>query len=122
MVEGGCGSSELWNICSEISLDDFFFLFITVITFSLYFVMWISVALLIWIVLWNKFRIYIMPPYPLKLSCRVFGSLWQAFMIICMLMSKTDVIIFHRKQVNAPSDMRLVTFLMDFKCHPCGIK
>ena len=38
-----------------------------------------------------------------------------------MLWTKNDLNIFQRKQVNAPSNMKLVTSLMNFECQPCGI-
>ena len=32
-----------------------------------------------------------------------------------------DFKVSHRKQVNAPPNMKLVTSFMDFECQPCGI-
>ena len=42
-------------------------------------------------------------------------------MLNWMLCTKNDLKIFHRKQVNAPPNMKLVTSLMNFECQPCGI-
>ena len=42
-------------------------------------------------------------------------------MLNWMIWTKIDLQIFHRKQVNAPSNMKLVTSLMTFECQPCGI-
>ena len=38
-----------------------------------------------------------------------------------MLWTKNDLKIFHRKQVNASPNMKLVKSLMNFKCQQCGI-
>ena len=38
-----------------------------------------------------------------------------------MLWTKNDLKIFHRKQVNAPPNMKLMTSLINFECQPCGI-
>ena len=38
-----------------------------------------------------------------------------------MLWTKNDLKVSHRKQVNAPSNMKLVTSLMNFECQPCEI-
>ena len=58
-----------------------FFQFITGITFKWDYVIGRSVALLIWIDLWTKLRIYRVPPDPIRWSCRGFGFLWRAFML-----------------------------------------
>ena len=42
-------------------------------------------------------------------------------MLNCMLWTKNDFKVSHRKQVNDPSNMKLVTSLMNFECQPCGI-
>ena len=65
-----------------------FFQFITGITFKWGYVIVRSVALLVWIGLWNKLRIYRVPPDPGRWSCRGFGFLWQAFMLNWMLWTK----------------------------------
>ena len=39
----------------------------------------------------------------------------------CMLWTKNDLKVSHRKQANAPSNMKLVTSLMNFECQPCGV-
>ena len=62
-----------------------------------------------------------MPPDPVRRYCRGFRSLWRALIINWMLFSKHDLRLSHRKQANAPSNMKLVTSLMDFKCQPYGI-
>ena len=49
------------------------------------------------------------------------GFLWRAFMLNWMLWTKNDLSIFHRKQVNASPNMKLVTSLMNFECQPCMI-
>ena len=42
-------------------------------------------------------------------------------MLNWMLWINNDFKVYHRKQVNFHSNMKLVTSLMDFECHPCGI-
>ena len=42
-------------------------------------------------------------------------------MLNWMLWNRIDFKVFHRKQVNAPSNMKLVKSLIDFECQPCGI-
>ena len=49
------------------------------------------------------------------------GFLWQAVVLNWILWTKNDLKIFHRKQVNAPSNMKLVTSLMIYECQSCGI-
>ena len=42
-------------------------------------------------------------------------------MLNWMLWTKNDFKVSHRKQVNAHSNMKLATSLMNFECQPCGI-
>ena len=42
-------------------------------------------------------------------------------MLNWMLWNNNELKVSHRKQVNPPSNMKLVTSLMNFECHPCGI-
>ena len=42
-------------------------------------------------------------------------------MLNLMLWTKDDFKVSYRKKVNAPSNMKLVTSLMNFECQPCGI-
>ena len=102
-------------------LTMWFFQFITGITFKWDYVIGRSVALLIWIGLWTKFRIYRVPPYPVRWSCRGIGFLWRAFMLNWMPWINNDLKIFHRKQVNVSPNIKLVTSLINFECQPCGI-
>ena len=81
------------------------FQFITGITFKWDYVIGRSVALLVWIGLWTKLRIYRVTPDPVRWSCKGFGFLWRAFMLNWMLWTKNDLKIFHREQVNAPPNM-----------------
>ena len=102
-------------------LTMWFFHFITGITFKWDYVIGKSAALLIWIVLWTKLRIYRVPPDQLRWSCRGFGFLWQAFMMIWMLWTKNELNILDRNHVNASPNMKLVTTLINFECQTCGI-
>ena len=81
MDEDGCGSSGVWNIHSDISLTMWLFQFITGINFKWDYVIGRSVDLLVWIGIWKKLIIYRVPPDPVRWSCRVFGFIWQAFML-----------------------------------------
>ena len=98
-----------------------FFQFITGIYFKWDYEIRQSVALLVWIGIWTKLRICRVPPDPVRYSCRGFGFLCQAFMLNWMLCTNNELKIFHRKQVNASPNMKLVTSLMNFKFQPCGI-
>ena len=98
-----------------------FFQFITGIAFKWDYVIRRSVALMVLIGLWTKLRIYRVPPEPVIWSCRGFGFLWRVFMLNWVLWTKNDLNIFHRKQVNTPPNMKLMTSLMNFECQPCGI-
>ena len=71
------------------------FQFITGINFKWDNVIWRSIALLVWIVIWTKLRIYRVPLDPVRCSCRGFGLLWQAFILNSMLWTNN--------QVNSPS-------------------
>ena len=102
-------------------LTMWFFQFITGITSKWDYVIGRSVALLIWIGLCTKLRIYRVPLDPVIWSCRGFGFIWRAFMLNWMLWDKNDFKVSQRKQVNAPSKMKLVTSLINFECQPCGI-
>ena len=42
-------------------------------------------------------------------------------MLNWMLWTRTDLKIFHRKKVNVSPNIKLVTFLINFECQPCGI-
>ena len=42
-------------------------------------------------------------------------------MLNWMLLTKNNFKVSHRKQVKAPSNMKLVTSLMNFECQQCGI-
>ena len=105
----------------KFDLTMWFFQFITGITFKWYYAIRWIVALLVWIGLWNKLRIYRVPPDPVRWSCRSFGFLWQLFMLNWMLWTKNDLKIFQSKQVNTPPKIKLVTSFMNFECQPCGI-
>ena len=102
-------------------LTMWFFQFNTWITFKWDYVMWCIISLLVWIGLWAKLRIYIVPPDPVRWSCGGFEYLWQALMLIWVLWTKNDLKVYHSKQLIAPSNMKLATSLMDFECHPCEI-
>ena len=56
-------------------LPMWFFRFINGITFKWYYVLWLITALLVCICIWNKLRIYRVPPYPVRCSCQGFGFL-----------------------------------------------
>ena len=51
-----------------------FFQFIIGITLNLDYVLWHIIALLVWIGIWTKLRIYRVPTDPVRWSCRGFGS------------------------------------------------
>ena len=120
-----CGIFEGFSYHQDVSqkfhLTMWFFQFIAGINFKWDYVIRRSVALLVWIGLWTKLRIYRVPPDPVICSCRGFWFLWWSFMLNWMPWTKNGFKVSHRKQVNAPSDMKLVTSLMDFECQPCGI-
>ena len=98
-----------------------FFQFITGVTLKWDYVIGCSVSLLVWIGLWTKLRIYRVPPDPVRWSCRGFGYLWRALMLNWMIWTNNVFKVSHRKQFNAPSNIKLVTSLMNFECQPCGI-
>ena len=68
-----------------------FFQFITGINSKWDYVIGHSVALLVWIGLWTKLRIYRVPPDPVRWFCRGFGFLWLAFMLNWMLWTENDL-------------------------------
>ena len=96
------------------NLTMWFFQFITGITFKWDQVIWSSIDLLVWIGIWNKLIIYTVPPDPVRWSCRGFGFLWLAFMLNWVICTKNDFKVFHRKQVNDPSNMKSVKSLNSF--------
>ena len=112
---------EYGTFAQTFHLSMWFFQFVTGITFKWDCLIRRSVAILVWIGLCTKLRIYRVPPEPVIWSCRGFGFLWQEFMLNWMLWTKNYLKIFHRKQVNASPNMKLVTSLMNFECQPCGI-
>ena len=68
MDEDGCGSSGVWNIFSYISLDNVVFQFLNGVNLMCYDMLGRVVDLLVWIGLWNKFRIHRVPIDPIKWS------------------------------------------------------
>ena len=114
MDEDGYSSSGVWNIRSDISLEDVVFQFNTGTNFKCDCVIGFSVALLVYIGIWNKLRIYRVPPDPVRWSCRGLGFLWRAFMFNWMLWTKNYFKVSHSNQVNDPSNMKLKTSLMNF--------
>ena len=68
---------EYGTFAQAFHLTMWFFQFITGITFKWDYVIGRSVALLIWIGLWKKLRIYRVPPDPVRWSCRGFGFIWR---------------------------------------------
>ena len=112
---------EYGTFAQTFHLKMWFFQFLTGINFKRDYVIGRSVALLVWIGIWTKLIIYRVLPDPVRWSCRGFGFLWQVFMLNWMLWNKNDLKVSHRKQVNAPPNMKLMTSLMNFECQPCGI-
>ena len=112
---------EYGTFAHTFHLTMWFVQFITGIAFKWYYVIGRSVALLVWIGLWTKLRIYRVPPDPVRWSCRGFGFLWRAFILNWILWTNNGFKVSHRKQVNATSNMKLVKSLMNFECQSCGI-
>ena len=69
---------EYGTFTQKFHLTMWFFQFITGIAFKWDYVIRRSVAMLIWIGLWTRLRIYRVPPDPVRWSCRDFGFLWRA--------------------------------------------
>ena len=82
--------------------------------------MWKIIDLLVWIGIWNKLRIYRVPPDSVRQYSQGSGYLWRNLMIIWILISRNDLKVSHMKQVNAPSNMRLATFLTDLNVKNVG--
>ena len=82
---------EYGTFAQTFHLTMWFFQFITGITDKWDYVIGRSVALLIWIGLWTKLRIYRVPPDPIRWYCRGFGFLWRAFMLHWMLWTKESI-------------------------------
>ena len=112
---------EYGTFSQTFHLTMWFFQFITGITFKWDYVIRRGVALLVWIGLWTKLRIYRVTPDPVRWSCRGFGFISRAFMLNWMLWTNNELKVYHRKQINSISNMMLVISLMYFECQPCGI-
>ena len=67
---------EYGTFSQKFQLTMWFFHFITRISFKLDYAIGRSVALLIWIGIWTKLRIYRVPPDPVIWYFRGFGFLW----------------------------------------------
>ena len=80
-----------------------------------------TLYLMVWIGIWTQLRIYRVPPDPVRWSCRSLVFICHSLMLNCMLWTKNDFKVSQRKQDNAPSNMNLVTSLMNFECQPCGV-
>ena len=102
-------------------LKMWFFKFIIGITFNWDHVIWRNIDLLAWIGILTKLRIYRVPPEPARWSCRSFGFLWRACILNWVIWTNNDFKVYHRKKANSPSNMKLVTSLMNFECRPFGI-
>ena len=83
--------------------------------------MWYIIALLVWIGLCTKLRFYKVTPNRVRLSCQGFGYLCRAFMLSWIISSNNYLKVSHRKTVYVTSDIKLVTYLINFECRPCGI-
>ena len=64
---------------------------------------------------------YRFPPYLVSWSCRGFDFLWCAFMYNWIPWTNNYFNVSHRKQANAPPNIKLMTSLMNVECQPCGI-
>ena len=93
---------EYGSFSQRFHLTMWFFQFITGISFKWDYMMGRIIDLMVQIFIWIKLRIFKFPPDPVIWSCQGFGSLWRAFMLICMLGFKNDFKVSHRKQFNAP--------------------
>ena len=114
-------SVEYGTFSQKFHLVMCFFQFINGINFKRDYAIGLSVAMLIWIGILTKWRIYRVPTDLVRWYCRGFGFLCRALMLNWILWTKNDFKVSHRKQVNAPSNMKLVTSLKCFECQPCGI-
>ena len=95
--------------------------FITGITFKWYYVIWRSIALMVWIDISTKLRIYRVSPDPIRWSCKCFWFIWKVFVPNWKLWAKNYFKVYQWKQFKAPLNMKLVKSLMKFECHPCGL-
>ena len=121
MDEPGFGSSIVWNIFQMFQLMMWFFQFIIEIKFSWdYFPCWIF-SLLIFIGHCIKLRIYLVPPDLFRWSYKGLEYLLRTFIMMWLIMSKKHISLSNSKQCYAPSDVRLLIFLMDFQFQPCEI-
>ena len=89
---------EYGTFAQTFQLAMWFFKFITGINFKWDCVIGSSVALLLWIGLRTKLRIYRVPLDPVRWYCRGFGFLCRSFMLNWMLWTKNDLQIFHIKR------------------------
>ena len=112
---------EYGTFAQTFHLTMWLFQFITGINFKWDYVIRRSVALLVWIGLWTKLRIYRVPPDPVRWFCRGFGFLLRVFTLSWMVWTNNDPKVPHREQVNDSPNMKLVTSFMNFECQPCGI-
>ena len=105
---------EYGKFSHKFHLTMWIFQVITGITFKLDYVIGRIISLPVWIGLWTKLRIYIVPTDPVIWSCRGFIFLWQSFMLNWMVWTNNGFKVSHRKQVNATSNIKLVTSLINF--------
>ena len=103
---------EYGTFSQTFHLTMWFFQFITRITFKWDYAIGRSVAILVWIGLWTKLRIYRVLPEPVRWSWRGIGFLWRAFMLNWMLWTKNELKIFYRKHVNVSPNMKLMKSYM----------
>ena len=105
---------EYGTFAQTFHLMMWFFQFITGITFKWYYVIWCSISLLVWIGIRTKLIIYRVPLDPVRWSCQGFGFLWQLFLLNWMICTKNDFKLSHSNQVKSPSNMKLLTSLVNF--------
>ena len=113
--------AEYGTFSQTFHLTMWFFQFITDIIFKWYYVLWCIISLLVWIGLWKKLRIYRVPSDPFIWSCRGFGSIWLAAIMIWLILSNNGLRVSHINKLNTPSNFSLTTSLMNFECQPCEI-
>ena len=103
-----------YGISSQIfHLTMWSFQFITGVNFMWYYVLFWFLVLLVCVVICIKLRIYGLPLDTVKCYCLGCGYIWQAFIMMWMLISNKYLSVSHRKQFYALSDVSLVASLMD---------
>ena len=74
-----------------------------------------------WIGIWEKIKAIKELTYTTKWLCQGFGVMYIEFIMICILIPKNDINIYHKKQCSDQINTSLTESFMNIEFQTCGI-